>query len=171
MALVVTCLTQTEPSAYCSSGWGAEIRVVIVCVASARWCWTKPLSRDLVGLSITRCCLFVPPPSVFHLCTSSLQFSTRSLCFIPQLQKVSLHPVVLEKFFSELLKGLQQKKDFMRKESRFIYCRTSQPLLCSCESMTLPREAGIWPQDFLRSILRYCKIFSGKQYRGLWVWD
>lgn len=92
MAPVVTCLTWSLlPIVLVGEGSikaclilgqeGAEVRVVIVCTASSRWCWIEPLSRNLVRLFITYCCLFVPPPSVFDLFTSSLQFSNLVLVF------------------------------------------------------------------------------------------
>lgn len=121
MVPVVTCLTQSLLpivlvgegiiKACLIWGWGgAEIRVVLVCAASAKWCWTKPLSRDLVGLFVIYCCLFVPPPSVFSFVYLIFAVFKPGLHVLLISYKVPLHPVVLEKFFSELLTGLQPKK-------------------------------------------------------------
>lgn len=101
MAPVVTCLTRSLlPIVLVGEGsikaclilgrGGADVRVVTVCTASSRWCWTEPLSRNLVGLFITYCaflylrhlCLTCLP----HLCSSQIWSS----CFTHQLEYPSI---------------------------------------------------------------------------------
>lgn len=136
MAPGVTCLTQSLlPIVLVGEGsikaclilgqGGAKVGVVIVYAASSRWCWTKPFSRNLVGLSITYCFYTSPICVSFVYLIFAVLKPGLHVLFISY--RVSLHPVVLEKFFSELLLGLHPKKDVSVKGSRFIYCRTSQP--------------------------------------------